>query len=470
MPMKPVVVLVGRPNVGKSTLFNRLCGARRALVAELPGLTRDRQYAAAAVGDRPYLVVDTGGISAWSSTAGAGAAKNTIEGLMQEQVQRALREANAIIFLVDGREGLSSIDQEIADALRRQPVTVWLAVNKTEGMDPQLVTIEFHELGLGQVVPISAKHGDGVERLMQQVLAGLPRGEDSSGAADTPVIAIAGRPNVGKSTLVNALLGEQRVLVSDQPGTTRDSIYVTLERAGRKYVLIDTAGVRRRARTTGTIEKYSVIKTLQAIDAANVVILVLDALAGITEQDAMLAGFVLERGRAIVMAVNKWDVLDRGQRQRVRSELERKMAFLRFARSHFISAKNGTGVASLFRSTDRAFASARRTLTTPKLNRVLQRAVQASAPPRARGGPVRLKYAHQGGKSPPLVVIHGTRVDTVPVSYRRYLASTIRADFHLEGTPVRIELRSGDNPFSVSGGQGRADKRRRRTRRAAAGP
>jgi GTP-binding protein len=419
------------------------------------------------LGDRPYLVVDTGGLSGWSEVTTRATPKNTIEGLMREHVQRASREANAIVFLVDGREGLSSVDREIAEALRRQPATTWLAVNKTEGMDPQLATIEFHELGLGPAAAISAKRGDGVDHLMQQVLTGLPRVEEVSEAADTPVIAIAGRPNVGKSTLVNALLGEERVLVSDQPGTTRDSVYINLQRAGRRYVLIDTAGVRRRARTAGIVEKYSVIKTLQAIDAANVIILVLDGLVGITEQDAMLAGFVLERGRAVVMAVNKCDALDRAQQQRVRGELERKMAFLRFARSHFISAKNGTGIASLFRSADRAFASARRTLATPKLNRALRRAVQASAPPRARGGPVRLKYAHQGGKSPPLVVIHGTRVGAVPASYRRYLASTIRADFHLEGTPVRIELRSGDNPFSGAHGGARTDKRRRRARRAA---
>ncbi len=286
---------------------------------------------------------------------------------------------------------------------------------------------------------------------MQQVLARLPRVEEAPVDADTPVIAIAGRPNVGKSTLVNALLGEQRVLVSDQPGTTRDSIYVALKRRGRDYVLIDTAGVRRRARVTETIEKYSVVKTLQAIDAANVVILMLDATAGIVDQDAMLAGFILERGRAIVVAVNKWDAVGHSERRRLRSEVERKLVFLKFARSHYISAREGSGIAGLFRSVDRAFISARKTLPTPELNRILQGAVQASAPPRAAGGPIRLKYAHQGGKNPPLVIIHGTRVQSVPPSYRRYLSNAVRTGFGLEGTPVRIELRTGENPFAERG-------------------
>jgi GTP-binding protein len=449
--MKPVVVLIGRPNVGKSTLFNRLCGTRHALVADIPGLTRDRQYAAGVVGDRPYLVVDTGGLTGGSSTGSQRAAAAKLTDLMQEQVQRALSEADSIVFLVDGREGLSSIDAEIAQVLRRQSANVWLVVNKSEGLDPVLATADFHALGLGVPIPISAMRGDGVQALMQQVLERLPRVEETAVDASTPVIAIAGRPNVGKSTLVNALLGEERVLVSGEPGTTRDSIYVALKRDGRDYVLIDTAGVRRRARVTEIIEKYSVVKTLQAIDAANVVILVLDALAGIVDQDAMLAGFVLERGRAIVVAVNKWDAIDDAQRRRVRGELERKLAFLRFARSHFVSARHGTGIGPLFRSVDRAFISAAKTLPTPELNRIVQDAVQASAPPRVGGRPVRLKYAHQGGKNPPVVIIHGTRVRAIPVSYRRYLSNAVRTGFGLEGTPVRIQLRAGANPFAGRG-------------------
>ncbi len=462
--MKPVVVLVGRPNVGKSTLFNRLCGTRQALVSDIPGLTRDRQYAAGVVGDRPYLVADTGGLTGWSRTGSQRTAAAKLADLMQDQVQRALGEADSIVFLVDGREGLSSIDADIAQVLRRQSADVWLVVNKAEGLDPAVATADFHRLGLGEPIPISATRGDGVQALMRRVLERLPRVEETAAEAATPVIAIAGRPNVGKSTLVNALLGEQRVLVSDEPGTTRDSIYVPLKRGGRDYVLIDTAGVRRRARATEIIEKYSVVKTLQAIDAANVVILVLDALAGIVDQDAMLAGFVLERGRAIVVAVNKWDAVDEAQRRRVRSELERKLAFLTFARRHYISARHDRGIGLLFRSVDRAFISAGKTLPTPELNRIVQDAVRASAPPRVGGRPVRLKYAHQGGKNPPLVIIHGTRVRSIPVSYRRYLSNAVRTGFGLEGTPVRIQLRQGKTPFLPGAGP---DERWRRGGRAA---
>ena len=328
--------------------------------------------------------------------------------------------------------------------------------NKVEGLDPTVATADFHALGLGEPIPISATRGDGVQALMQQVLDGLPRVEETPTPGSTPVIAIAGRPNVGKSTLVNGLLGEERVLVSDEPGTTRDSIYVPLKRGGREYVLIDTAGVRRRARVSEMIEKYSVVKTLQAIDAANVVILVLDAVAGIVDQDAMLAGFVVERGRAIVVAVNKWDALDTGQRRRVTTELERKLVFLKFARMHYISARQRRGIGALFRSVDRAFISAAKTLPTPELNRVVQGAVQAHAPPRVAGRPVRLKYAHQGGTNPPLVIIHGTRVRSLPVSYRRYLSNAVRMGFGLEGTPVRIQLRAGENPFA---GRGRGRSR-----------
>ncbi|MFQ5935810.1 MAG: ribosome biogenesis GTPase Der [Acidiferrobacterales bacterium] len=463
--MKPVVVLVGQPNVGKSTLFNRLTGGRQALVADVPGLTRDRQYGAGIVGDRAYLVVDTGGLTGWSPAP----MRSTLELLMQGQVQQALSEANATIFLTDGRVGPNAVDHDIAKALRRQHAPVWLAVNKTEGLDPQVAVTEFYDLGLGEPAAISARRGSGVDALMARVLAALPCVDVPVADSAMPLIAVAGRPNVGKSTLVNALLGEQRVLVSDTPGTTRDSIHVTLHRSGRRYGLIDTAGVRRRSRTVGVVEKYSVVKTLQAIEAANVVILVLDGVAGIVDQDAMLGGFVVEQGRALVVAVNKWDAVDEAQSRQVRRDLERRLRFLSFACSHFISAQGGTGIGGLFESVDRAFMSARRTLTTPKLNRILQRAVQASAPPRAKSGPIRLKYAHQGGKNPPLVVIHGTRVDSVPVSYRRYLSNALRAGFGLVGTPVRIELRVGDNPYDTGSKVGPTVGRRRRQSRRAAG-
>lgn len=452
--MKSVIVLVGRPNVGKSTLFNRLTGGRSALVAPAAGLTRDRQYGAGTVGDRPYLTVDTGGLAGWSPVE----REATLVNAMSAQVRQAISEADTIIFVTDGREGLNTEDREIAEALRKQHSPVWLAVNKTEGIEPQLATVEFHDLGLGEPAAISAARGDGVARLMARVLHDLPRTEERLEPDDMPVIAVVGRPNVGKSTLVNALLGEERVVVFDEPGTTRDSIRVTLERRGRRYALIDTAGVRRRARISDTVEKFSVVKALQAVEAANVVILLLDARSGITEQDAMLAGFVLECGRSVVLAVNKWDGLDPAQRTRIKNELHRKMAFLQFARVHYISARRATGIADLFASVDRAFASAHKILRTPRLNRVLQGAVQASAPPRARGGPVRLKYAHQAGKNPPLVVIHGTRVDAVPPSYRRYLSKAVRVGFGLEGTPVQIELRAAENPFAPQARQ-RAKRR-----------
>ena len=442
--MKPVVVIVGRPNVGKSTLFNRLTRSRMALVADAPGLTRDRQYGDGRVGDRPYLVVDTGGVVDRLTSLKE---RQTVVSHVASQVRAALAEADAVILLVDGREGLHPAERELAVDLRRHGKPVWLAVNKAEGRDPDTAVAEFHALGIGEPVAVSAAHGDGVNELMQRVLAGLPVTEEAPPEEGVPRIAVIGKPNVGKSTLVNALLGEERVVVCDEPGTTRDSIRVPLERGGRRYILIDTAGVRRRARIDDPLEKYSVLKTLQAIDEANVAILVIDAHAGVAEQDASLAGYALEAGRALVVAVNKWDAVESSDRDWARHELERKLPFLEFARMHYISAREGQGVGGLFPSVDEAYASANRTLSTPKLNRVLQEAVTATPPPMIHGRRIRLKYAHQGGKNPPRVVIHGNQVTALSKSYRRYLANAFRKAFHLIGTPVWIECRQERNPF-----------------------
>ncbi len=449
--MKPVVVLIGRPNVGKSTLFNRLTRSRSALVADVPGLTRDRQYGDGRVGDRPYLLVDTGGIADRFIQSDKLGDESLLQEIMSAQTRQALDEADCIIFLVDGRESVTVADQGIAGDLRRLGKSIWLAVNKTEGLDPDLAVADFHELGLGQPVAISSTHGDGVTAFMHRVLAALPAVKEEPSPDSVPRIAVAGRPNVGKSTLVNALLGEERVVVSDQPGTTRDSIYIPLERNGRHYILVDTAGVRRRARIHDTVEKYSVIKTLQAIDGANVVILVLDAQAGVGEQDASLAGYVMQHGRAMVLAVNKWDTLDNGVRAWVKRELLRKLPFLDFAKVHTISALNDTGIGPLFGSVDGAFNSANKTLATSKLNCVLQDAVRATPPPVVRGRRIRLKYAHQGGKNPPVVVVHGNQAASLPPSYRRYLSNTFRRAFRLVGTPVRIQCRQGENPYRPSG-------------------
>lgn len=456
--MKPVVVLVGRPNVGKSTLFNRLTRSRAALVADAPGLTRDRQYGDGRIGDRPYFVVDTGGIVTISSSA-----KNhgDMTSHVAAQVRAALAEADVVILLVDGRAGIHPVDRELATDLRRHAKPVSVAVNKTEGRDPASAVAEFYALGLGEPLAVSSAHGEGVDELMQRVLAVLPVVEETAQAEGIPRIAVIGKPNVGKSTLVNALLGEQRVVVSEAPGTTRDSIRVPLERGGRRYVLIDTAGVRRRARIEEPLEKFSVLKTLQAIDEANVAILVIDAQEGVAEQDASLAGYALEAGRALVVAVNKWDAVKEADRSWAKRELERKLSFLEFTRLHYISAREGRGVGGLFPSVDEAYASANRTLTTPKLNRVLLAAVTATPPPLNRGRRIRPKYAHQGGKNPPRVVIHGNQVAALSKSYRRYLANAFRKAFDLVGTPVKIECRQETNPYQGKKGTGRAGRPRK---------
>jgi len=457
--MKPVLVLVGRPNVGKSTLFNRLTRGRDALVADVPGLTRDRQYGEGKLGDRPYLAVDTGGV-AEDLDRNVHDKHMSMETLMREQTRQAVEEGDAIIFLVDGRSGVTPADEELANYLRRTNKPVIVAVNKTEGLAPDVVMAEFHRLGMTHIVAVSAKRGDGISELVANALAGFPDVEEVEIDTDVPRVAVAGRPNVGKSTLINSLLGEERVVVFDEPGTTRDSIRIPLERNKKSYIFIDTAGVRRKGRVHETIEKFSIIKTLQAIEEANVVILVLDADQGLSEQDASLAGYILEKGRALVVAVNKCDKVDQERRHWVERELARRFAFITFVRPHYISALHGTGIAGLFKSIDRAFASACKTLGTSLLNRVLQQAVQATQPPMYHGRRIKPKFAHQGGKNPPLVVIHGNQVNQLSESYRRYLANAFRKAFRLEGTPVRIETREGANPYmeKISGKTGRYQK------------
>jgi GTP-binding protein len=438
--MSPIVVIVGRPNVGKSTLFNRLTRSRDAIVADAPGITRDRHYASGRVGHKEYLVVDTGGFEPVAS-----------EGIYHEmarQTRQAVDEADVVLFTVDARAGLTSQDRVIAEELRRSGRRILLVVNKSEGMQPETAVAEFHALGLGDPLPISAAHGENVSDLMEIALAEFSDAEESTvEQPEHPRIAIVGRPNVGKSTLVNALLGEERVIVFDQPGTTRDAIYNDFEWAGRPYTLIDTAGVRRRGRVVEAAEKFSVIKTMQAIADANIAVLVLDATQEISEQDAHIAGFILEAGRALVLAVNKWEAVDGGAREMVKRTLQRKLAFLAFARLHFISALRGQGIGGLMKSIDAAYAAAMAKLPTPKLTRALQAALVQQQPPRAGYGRPKLRYAHQGGSNPPRIIIHGTALEHIPDSYRRYLERFFREAFKLQGTPLRVEFKSGRNPY-----------------------
>ncbi len=442
--MLPVITLVGRPNVGKSTLFNRLTQSRDALVANFPGLTRDRQYGIGRVGPRPYVVVDTGGI---------GVEADGIHDLMQRQVQLAIEEADQILFLVDARDGSTPGDFEIGERLRRLGKPLTLVVNKTDHADPALIAADFHALGLGEPLPISASQGRGVRALMDEVLSAIPEPRavptdgEPSGADAGIKVAVVGRPNAGKSTLINRLLGEERVVTFDEPGTTRDSIFIPFERYGKRYTLIDTAGMRRRSRITDVIEKFSVIKTLQAIEACNVIILVVDAREGIGEQDATLAGHIIESGRALVVAVNKWDGLNPDDRAQVNAQFARKLAFLDFAAVHRVSALHGSGVGLLLDEVDRAYANATRDLSTPEITRLLEAAVTEHQPPLVHGRRIKLRYAHQGGRNPPIIVIHGNQTDEVPEAYRRYLINRFRRDLGLSGTPLRLEFKSGDNPF-----------------------
>jgi len=439
--MLPTLVLVGRPNVGKSTLFNRLTGTRDALVHDMPGMTRDRHYGRGRIGDKPYLVVDTGGLEP--------VAKDGIMAEMARQTLQAIDEADAVIFMVDARSGMTPQDKVIADRLRRAACPVWLAVNKAEGMNPAVITAEFHELALGEPLAISGAHGDGIADLVDLALAPFADEEEKTDDFGIPKIAVVGRPNVGKSTLVNALVGEERVIAFDQPGTTRDSIYVDFERDGKPYILIDTAGVRRRGKVFETVEKFSVIKTLQAIEDANVVVLVLDAHENISDQDAHLAGFILEAGRALVVAINKWDGISPEQREDVKRDIGRKLAFLDFARFNYISALKVKGLENLLKDVEAAHAAAFIKLSTPKLTRVLEMAVEQHTPPKNGLFRPKPRYAHQGGKNPPIIILHGNALEGLRDDYKRYLESSFRKAFKLQGTPLRIQIKEGEskNPY-----------------------
>jgi len=455
--MLPVIALIGRPNVGKSTLFNRLTRSRDALVADYPGLTRDRKYGFGKLGPIPYLVIDTGGVAGGESG---------IEEAMVEQTVRALQEADVAIIMVDGRSGLTAADEHVAELARRHARKTWLAVNKAEGLDSAIASSEFHGLGLGEPIAISSAHGDRVNALIEGVLGEFESGDTEEDVDDDDKelrIAVIGRPNVGKSTLANRLLGEERLVVFDQPGTTRDSVAVPFERNDRKYLLIDTAGIRRKSRVHEAIEKFSIIKALQAIEQAQVVVAVLDAQEGVTEQDVSLLGLVLERGRALVVVVNKWDGLSAYERKRIRDELDRRLPFLDFAERMTISALHGTAVGDLLPAVERAFRAATSDLSTTELTRELESAVMEHSPPMVRGRRIRLRYAHQGGRNPPVIVIHGNQTDRLPEAYRRYLINRFRKVFKLKGTPVRLSFKTSENPFK--GRRNKLTPRQQRSRK-----
>ena len=446
--MKPVIALVGRPNVGKSTLFNRLTKSRDAIVADFAGLTRDRHYGQGRQGKYEYIAIDTGG---FEPDAASG-----IYHEMAKQTQQAVAEADVVLFVVDARAGLSAQDHDIANYLRRLGKRCVLVANKAEGMSEGAQLTEFYELGLGEVHPVSAAHGQGIRSLIELALEPLqgpePEEAPEDAAADDVIrLAVAGRPNVGKSTLINAWLGEERLVAFDLPGTTRDAISVPFERNGQRFELIDTAGLRRKGRVFEAIEKFSVVKTLQAIESAHVVLLLLDATQGVTDQDAHIAGFALESGRAVVLAVNKWDAVDEYQRQLLERSIETRLAFLKFAKIHFISAKKRQGLGPLWASIIEAYQSATRKMPTPVLTRVLHEAVQYQAPKRAGMFRPKLRYAHQGGMSPPVIVIHGNSLEHVADAYKRYLEGRFRKEFKLVGTPLRIEFKTSQNPYADKG-------------------
>lgn len=436
--MIPVIALVGRPNVGKSTLFNRLTRTQDALVADFPGLTRDRQYGDASFEGKPFIVVDTGGV---------GVDDAAVDALMSKQSEFALNEANAVFFLVDGRAGLTSIDHNIAINLRKINKPIYLIVNKTEGLDEEIACADFQSLGFSEVHAISAAHGRGMHALQQKITATFDSTPDTSITENVIKIAFAGRPNVGKSTLINRILGEERVVVYDMPGTTRDSIAIPFERDEQQYILIDTAGVRRRARVDEKIEKFSVIKTLQSIKESNVCLMLFDARDGLTDQDLHLLGFIIESGKALVILVNKWDGVDGDQKEHIKNELTRRLHFAHFAKIRFISALHGTGVGGIFKDILQAYASATQSFSTPKVTRLLQDLITQHTPPLVNGRRIKLRYAHAGGQNPPIIVVHGNQLDSLPDSYKRYLANGFTQHLGLVGTPLKLEFKSSSNPY-----------------------
>ncbi|TDQ43707.1 ribosome biogenesis GTPase Der [Tepidicella xavieri] len=441
--MKPVIALVGRPNVGKSTLYNRLTKTRDAIVADFPGLTRDRHYGSARLGKREFIVIDTGG---FEPDAGSGIYKE-----MAKQTRQAVAEADVVLFVLDARAGLSAQDHDIANYLRKLAKPCLLVANKAEGMKAGAQWAEFYELGLGEVIPVSAAHGQGVRSMIEAALDRLqwPEEAPEPEPGDETVIrlAVAGRPNVGKSTLINAWLGEERLVAFDLPGTTRDAIAVPFERNGQKFELIDTAGLRRKGKVFEAIEKFSVVKTLQAIENAHVVLLLIDATQGVTDQDAHIAGFILDSGRAVVVAINKWDAIDAYQREQLQRSIESRLAFLKFAPMHTISAKKRQGIGPLWKSIAQAYASATKKMPTPVLTRLLQEAVAFQAPKRSGMYRPKMRYAHQGGMNPPVIVIHGNSLEGVSDAYRRFLEGRFRKAFDLVGTPLRIEFKTSSNPY-----------------------
>lgn len=437
--MLPVIALVGRPNVGKSTLFNVLTRSRDALVADYPGLTRDRKYGHGSYDDKSYILIDTGGLSGESEE---------LDEHMARQTLLAIDEANLVLLLVDGRSGITAADESIARQIRRLGKNIHLVINKTDGIDIAHAQSDFASLGFPESYPIAAAHKKGVAQLVDKLLSDWPEWELDLDKYKGIKVAIVGKPNVGKSTLVNRMLGEERVVAMDMPGTTRDSIYIPFEHEGREYTLIDTAGVRRQKKVKETVEKFSVIKTLQAVDQSNVTIVMIDAREGISDQDLHLLGYAIDSGRALIIAINKWDGMDDYDKEKIKEDLERRLSFIQFADIYFISALHGSNVGLLYRAINKAYAAATKNLSTSELTRILDNATQAHQPPTIRGRRIKLRYAHQGGMNPPIIVIHGNQTDLVPKSYSRYLMNHFIDALRLKGTPMRLEFKTGDNPYA----------------------